>query len=459
MHHNTLRLVTRRSSCATLRVAARPTSVGLAVAVVTCLLLFALVGHASAQPPVQQTEEEKRLSDEFPRVELVTMGVGSLAWERHGHIALCIEYENPRENACYNYGIGDFHHPLGMAWGFFRGNGSFWVGKMNPREMLGIYQYADRTIWVQKLPLTQPQKKQVIDKLEYDILEEHKYYSYDHFWDNCTTRVRDILDDATDHALHKMTLETDDRTYRTLAREGFYGMPLFLIITDLAMGRVTDRVPSYWERMFLPDYLREAAIPLWHSEPIAIYTRKGPPALKEIEKRLANPSISPAERADLEQHMEDLKTGPTGRLMFCFIIILLTAPAWATRLWGRFQRTGLAVAVVPTVFLGLVFWGLAIISPLPYVRWNESCLAMLPADLLLLFLAGERRRKYALGRVAMLGLMAVLLLVNVLKQPIWPALLWALIPNAVVAFMPEKPAKTALAAATAKYAQKPAAKR
>jgi hypothetical protein len=114
---------------------------------------------------------------------------------------------------------------------------------------------------------------------------------------------------------------------------------------------------------------------------------------------------------------------------------------------------------VPTVILGLVFWGLAIISPLPYVRWNESCLAMLPADLLLLFLAGERRKRYALGRVAMLGLMAVLLLLNVLKQPIWPALLWALIPNAVVAFMPEKAPKAAPAGASAKPAQKPAKKR
>jgi len=422
------------------------------------IIVIALVGPAAAQPPVQQTEQEKALSEEFPRVELVTMGVGSLAWERHGHIALCIEYANPRENACYNYGIGDFHHPLAMAWGFFRGNGSFWVGKMNPREMLGIYQYADRTIWVQKLPLTQPQKKQIIDKLEFDILEENKHYAYDHFWDNCTTRVRDILDDATDHALSKMVVETDDRTYRDLAREGFAGMRLFSLITDLAMGRVTDRVPSYYERMFLPDYLREAAIPLWHAEPVAIYARKGPPALKEIEKRLQNPNLTPAERADLEQHMADLKGAPTGRVLFCLLILVLTAPAWATRLWGRFQRTGLGLAVGPVVFLGLIFWTLSIISPLPYVRWNETCLALMPFDLLLLVLPAARRQKYARGRVVMLGLVAALLLVNILRAPIWPAVLWALVPNAVVAFMPEKPSGAAAAGASDKAGEKRARK-
>ena len=424
--------------------------------VLTCFLLLGLAAGASAQGGRRQLPPEiLKLYDDKPVVELVTMGVGSLAWERHGHIALCVRYADPREDACYNYGIGDFHHPLQMAWGFFRGNGSFWVGKMNPREMLGIYQYADRTIWVQPLPLTQAQKKQILDKLEYDILDDHKYYSYDHFWDNCTTRVRDILDDATDHSLSKMVVETDGKTYRDLAREGFYGMRMFSLITDLAMGRVTDRVPSYYERMFLPDYLREAAIALWHIEPITLYERKGPPALKEIERRLLNPNLTSAERADLELHMEELKSSPSGRILFCLLILVLTAPAWATRLWGRFQRTGLAVAVGPAAFLGLVLWGLAIISPLPYVRWNETCLALMPFDLLLLFLPAAKRKKYAQGRVAMLGLVAALLLINILKMPIWPAVLWALVPNAVVAFLPEKPSK----AAAGGSAEKPNKKR
>src|SRR6476661_7442191 len=58
---------------------------------------------------------------EFPVVELVTMGVGSLIWERHGHIALCVVYENPNDDACYNYGVADFTHPIDMTAGFFRG--------------------------------------------------------------------------------------------------------------------------------------------------------------------------------------------------------------------------------------------------------------------------------------------------------------------------------------------------
>ena len=363
----------------------------------------------------------------YPVVELITMGVGSLIWERHGHIALCVAYENPEQDDCYNYGVADFQHPIGMAAGFFRGTHSFWAAKESPDEMLWVYLHFDRTVWVQPLPLDDAQKKQVIDKLEHDILNENRYYAYDHFWDNCTTRVRDIIDNATNHALRSMNEPSDGKTYRDLARDGFYGVGHYvpLIITDLAMGRVTDRVPSYWERMFLPDYLREAVAKKWNIQPIPIYVRS--------ECR-ASTAPGCAERGAPYQP-------PTsGRIWFVLIALLLTAPAWATRLWGRFQRAGMALAVIPYAFLGFIFWFLAIISPLQYVRWNESCLLFLPADILLVWwLSPQRRRKYARARVAMLAVVAGLLAVGVLKQPLFFALVWPLVPNAVAAFWPSNP--------------------
>ncbi|MBV8757311.1 MAG: DUF4105 domain-containing protein [Deltaproteobacteria bacterium] len=360
----------------------------------------------------------------YPVVELLTMGVGSLMWERHGHIALCLAYEHPRQDTCYNYGIGDFGHPLKMVTGFFRGTNSFYVGSEPPVNLLWVYLHFDRTVWVQPLALDDAQKQQVIAKLQSDDTDAHRYYAYDHFWDNCTTRVRDIIDDATGHALRQMNEPSDGKTYRDLAREGFYGVGHYvpLIITDLAMGRVTDRVPSYWERMFLPDYLREAVQKKFGVAPIPIYMRS---------QCVASTAPGCAERG------APFENPTSGRLWFVLITLLLTAPAWATRLWGRLQRTGMAIAVMPYVILGTVFWFLAIISPLQYVRWNESCLVFLPVDLVLVwFLSDERRRLYAKGRLAMLGLVGILMIAGVLRQPILYALVWPLVPNAVAAFMP-----------------------
>ncbi len=358
---------------------------------------------ASADPPAPPPSEPE------PEIDLVTMGVGSRIWERHGHIVLCVQYPGkPRRDRCYNYGIGDFGNPVSMGWGFFRGTNSFWAGADSPSDTFAIYRYTDRTIWSQRLPLTLEQKQKIIAKLELDILDANRFYSYDHFWDNCTTRVRDILDNATDGALSKMKEPIDSRTFRDLAREGFYGMRGPLLITDLAMGRVTDRVPTYYERMFLPEYMREAATRLWNVEPRVLYQRKGPPELED---------------------------GPSGRGWLALLMLALTAPVVLTHLVGRFRRTALAFALVPQVVLGFAFWALAIISPLPYVHLNETCLIFFPLDLAMLVLPRHLAQKYARLRAASLVAIALLLLVGVLEQPLWSVILAPLVPALAVGFL------------------------
>ncbi len=380
--------------------------------------------RSPTDPPVARAPQAAPAVDaDEPKIELVTMGVGSRIWERHGHIVLCVRYADPRRDRCYNYGIGDFRHPVEMGLGFFRGLNSFWAGADTPADMLFIYRYTDRTIWAQTLPLTAAQKRQIVAKLESDIREENKFYSYDHFEDNCTTRVRDILNDATGGALAKMTEPTDGRTYRDLARQGFFGMRVPLLITDLAMGRSTDRVPTYYERMFLPDYMREAATKLWGAEPRVIYQRKGPPPLHD---------------------------GPSGRVWLALILLALTLPVALAVRAGRLRRTALAVALAPQLLLGLAFWGLAIISPLPYVHINESCLIFLPLDVALLVLPWPLARTYARARAAMLVLVAALLAVGVLKQPLWSVLLGPLVPALAVGFLPPKAASEESKAAKSK---------
>src|SRR5215470_12718616 len=92
-------------------------------ALAAALLCAALPGRASAGPdprpgrqpgrPIEIPPEVMKLYEDKPVIELVTMGVGALIWERHGHIALCVRHDDRTQDACYNYGIGDFGHPLG----------------------------------------------------------------------------------------------------------------------------------------------------------------------------------------------------------------------------------------------------------------------------------------------------------------------------------------------------------
>jgi len=359
------------------------------------------------------------------------MGIGSLMWERHGHIAMCVtqnglrsslEHDEPGDR-CFNYGMADFSHPIAMAWGFVRGTHSFWVGK-DLTWMVHHYRAADRTVWVQELPLDAAAKTQVIAKLEDDVLDEHRYYAYDHFNDNCTTRIRDIIDNVTDHALSKMTDMPGDKTFRDYARDGFFGMKIPLLITDIAMGRSTDREPTYWDRMFLPQYLREAVQTKWGIRPYKIYERKecrgneDPSCVARGIPTVANPS--------------------SGRWLLAFVIVVLTAPVWLTRLAGRLQRTGLAISILPYWLLGTLLTALAILSPLPYFHLNGANLVWFPIDIAILFLSPARKVTYARARVAMLALIGLAMLIGVLQQPLWAPLLWPLIPMATVAFWPSE---------------------
>jgi hypothetical protein len=174
--------------------------------------------------------------------------------------------------------------------------------------------------------------------------------------------------------------------------------------------------------MFLPQYLREAVAKRFGIQPVPVFVRKecrGSQAKNCIERGVDVPD-----------------DGPSGRVLMALVLVLLTAPAWATRLWGRFQRTGLALAVIPYVLLGSILTFLAVISPLPYVHVNESCLVFFPLDIAVLFLGEERRRLYARGRVVMLALFALLSLFGVFRQPLFSELLWPLIPMVVVGFWP-----------------------
>jgi hypothetical protein len=105
------------------------------------------------------------------------------------------------------------------------------------------------------------------------------------------------------------------------------------------------------------------------------------------------------------------------------------------------------------VLLGGILTFLAIISPLPYIRWNELCLVLFPFDLLLLILPAERRRRYARGRVVMLGAILVLSVIGVLKQPLLAPLLWPAIPLAVTGFWPVRQARVGQAGEAAPAAK------
>jgi hypothetical protein len=331
-----------------------------------------------------------------PTVELYTMGQGELLFEKFGHSALCLIHTRGRrrKTVCYNYGTADFDGFSSLIWGFLRGRSEFWVSTSGRGRMLSHYREADRTVWRQVLPLTPAQAGQLAQLLRENAREENRYYVYHHFHDNCSTRLRDLIDKVTGGKLSAARARGPEHpSFRELSRIGFADDEALLLTSDLLLGRAADRPPSDYQAMFLPGVLRDEVEARLGAQPVLIYERQGP----------AFPT----------------DPGAGGRWLWLALAALLAAPVALTRRLRRGERIGLAAAAFPLGLIGLLLWSVAVLSALPELRWNEALLVFVPIDLALPFLRPALRARYAAARVGVLVLVGLLLGIGLFEQPLW----------------------------------------
>src|SRR5581483_8290293 len=308
------------------------------------------------------------------------MGPGDELFSTFGHAAICVG------DRCYNYGTADFQTPVPLTWDFVRGRARFWVSVLPERAMLAYYAGVDRSVWRQRLELPDDQARTLAQLLEASTDEKVKYYRYHHFDDNCTTRIRDLVDRAVGGALKRDPTDRK-KSFREWARAGFAGNWPLLVATDLLLGRSADRRTDSWSSMFLPDELRS-----------------------EVEKRLhAPPELVIARKAPLERGTEWL-----GSAAFAIAGLLLALIVVA----GRGRRWTLAPAALLLGLIGLVLDALAILSTFPELTRNELLLAFWPTDFALPWMP----RSYLMVRLAAIGLLTVFH-IGLLIQPLAPFLL------------------------------------
>jgi hypothetical protein len=358
----------------------------------------ALVG-AGARPAAAQLGrmgdvEELAPGATAPQVVLVTIGRGALIFEKFGHTALCLDYREPeRDTVCFNYGTTDFSTPpLTLTWNFVRGVQKFYVEPVPLGGMVRFYQREDRTLERQDLPLTVAQARAVEAELLDDLRPENRFYVYDHFADNCTTKLRDIIDRATGGGLRVDSARAFPLTFRQMGMQGMAEFPPLIAFGDFAVGRALDRHPSMWEAMFHPFVLRDQVHARFGAAPRTIYQRRAP---------------------------EIPDSGPTDRGWALAIGLAFAVPLALARWRGRGERAAVAVAAVPVALIGLVIWTAAIVSQIPGLRWNEAVFLYTPFDLALAILREESRRRYAKVRLAMVIAVSLLRAVGVFRQPLW----------------------------------------
>jgi hypothetical protein len=190
-------------------------------------------------------------------VYLMTMGPGDAVWELFGHNAIWVQDRATGIDAAYNWGTFDFNQPNFLV-RFLTGDTRYWVQAVDGPQMVAAYMEANRSVWLQELDLTPAQRVELRDHLEWNARPENMYYRYDYYRDNCSTRVRDVIDRALGGALERALGGVQTATtYRSHTRRlTADNVPVYTGI-QLALGRPADRPISAWEEGFLPTRLME----------------------------------------------------------------------------------------------------------------------------------------------------------------------------------------------------------
>jgi hypothetical protein len=219
----------------------------------TVALLLALVSPARAQEPtaVRDVSDGSELS-----VSLITMGPGRHVWERYGHNALWIQDNRTGLGRAYNYGIFSFEQENFLV-RFVQGRPEYWMQGFDVETHLQDYVAQNRSVWIQKLNLTPVQRAALRDFLEWNERPENRYYRYDPYRDNCSSRIRDAIDRVLEGRLREVTDgEETGATFRSHSlRLVTEALPTYVGLLT-ALGQPSDQPLSQWEEMFIPLEMR-----------------------------------------------------------------------------------------------------------------------------------------------------------------------------------------------------------
>jgi hypothetical protein len=220
------------------------------------LVMVATLGVAIEAQPAASSRQPS--GNGQLQVWLITFGEGELYWEKFGHNALWFRDSTRRIDAAYNWGMFDFQSPDFLP-RLLLGDNRYWVEAFPGTGLIEAYRQRDRTVVVQRLNLTAEQAARAFRLSQVNALEANKYYRYDYFRDNCSTRVRDMIDAVLDGALKAATAGTPSRhTYRSETLRLVDDLKLTQFGIDVALGRPADRELTIWENAFVPSRLRDA---------------------------------------------------------------------------------------------------------------------------------------------------------------------------------------------------------
>ncbi|MFM1932263.1 MAG: hypothetical protein RL226_1566 [Bacteroidota bacterium] len=331
-------------------------------------------------------------------ISVLTCEPGDELYSVFGHSAIRV-YEPGVFDVVYNYGTFEFSDDFYLK--FAQGKLNYKLSKSGFPDFNYEYLMTNRAVTEQVLNLNLEEKQKVVDLLEENYLPENRYYLYDFFFDNCATRIRDILQKALgDRMQFHSSFPADSISFRQMIQRYLGNMHWGDFGIDMALGMPCDAKMKVGENMFLPDGIFEE---------FATATLDGKPLVEQTNELLLS--------------QEDLKMKP-GMNQPLLLAIALALIAMLDALFHFTKRT--QMVFIPRIIF-LLFGIIGILVLLLWVATDHTTTAnnlnlIWASPLYLYFMVGLRKVQKETGtfKKQAIRIYAVVLAILLLTGSFWP---------------------------------------
>ena len=331
-------------------------------------------------------------------VSLLTCSPHEEIYSLYGHAA--IRWHQGDTDLVFNWGMFSFSKPY-FALRFVFGLTDYELAAYPFERFWPYYQQWGSSITEQVLNLTNDEKRTLQRLLGENLQEENRVYRYNFFYNNCSTKPRDVIEKSIEGQVVYEERTDYQPTFREMVRECNRNHRWSKFGNDMLLGIMSDQPTTLRQQEFLPHNL------LYDFDRAQIYANGNyRPLVKE--RRIAVP-------AGVQMHEPGFPLSP----LQCFVALLavgfvLFAVQWRLHrvfvLWEvlLMLATGMIGIVLflmlfsqhPTVSLNLQ---IILFNPLPWlflwpvIRGRKTVYWRITAALCCLFLIGGLFQSYAEG--------------------------------------------------------------
>lgn len=186
-------------------------------------------------------------------ISILTFAPGNELYSLFGHTGIRIVDDANRLDIVFNYGTFDFA-TQGFYFKFAQGLLPYQLSCSDYDRLEAVYRMEERSIYSQILNLDSIQKQRLMDLLVENYQPQNRSYLYNFLYDNCSTRIRDILEKGMNNNI-TWTAQPSEKSLWNLLDEYLCRSPWTQWGIHTILGSPATVTATIREQMFLPDYL------------------------------------------------------------------------------------------------------------------------------------------------------------------------------------------------------------